>query len=88
MLEFGVWLGTHLLGVLQKSRVGRVGQTCTVDVLLFRISETAGRIALKFVVRTVNYIGVLQKYRVGYSCTCAPLFRTLETAGRTALNCR
>ena len=49
-LKFGMWLETHHLGVLQKSR-GRYICTCTpapVQMCPFSyISETAGRIALK-----------------------------------------
>ena len=41
------------------------------DVPLFRISETAGPIALKFGVLLGSHeIGVLQTSRLGYSCTC------------------
>ena len=39
------------------------------DVPLFRILETAGRIALKFGV--LLELGVLQNSMVGYICTCA-----------------
>ena len=56
---------------------------------LFRISETAGRIALKFGVSLENrQPGILPKSRVGaqlHVCTRAPLFRISETAGQIAL---
>ena len=46
-LKFGVWLGTHELGVLQTSRVGYICTCARADVHLFCISEMAGPIALK-----------------------------------------
>ena len=65
-------------------------RTCHVQMCpLFRISETAGRIVLKFGVPLENrQLGVLQKPTVGYSCTCArahPFFRISETAGQIDL---
>ena len=47
-LKFGVWLETHKLGILQKSRVGTSAREYVQMCSLFRISETAVRIALKF----------------------------------------
>ena len=56
----------------------------------FPISETAGRIALKFDVwLETHYLAVSQKSSVEYIRTCAradvPLFRISETVGRIAL---
>ena len=68
-------------------------RTCArADVPLFRISETAGWIALKFsVLLETHYLGVLQKSMMGTSarahvrtCRCVP-FHISETAGRIAL---
>ena len=56
-LKFGVWLETHYLGVLQKSRAGYTSKCARAHVqmcFLFRISETAGRIALKLGVSLEN----------------------------------
>ena len=48
-------------------------RTCArADVPLFRISETAGRIALKFgVLLETHYLGVLRKSMMGHISTCA-----------------
>ena len=58
--------------------------------LLFSISETAGRIALKFGLwLETHQLGILQELLVGYLQvhvrTCAPLFRISGAAGRIAL---
>ena len=46
----------------------------------FRISGTAGRIALKFGEwLETNYLSVLHKSRVGYICTCAYPFPYLDS---------
>ena len=64
----------------------RVRTCARAYVPLFRISETAGPIALKFGLwLETHQLGVLQKLMVGYRRTCAPLFRISGTAGRIAL---
>ena len=66
-----------------------MGGVHLLDMPLFRISEMAGRIALKFgVLLDALWLGVSQKLMEGYTCTCAhehPSFHILRTAGHIAL---
>ena len=72
VLKFGMWLATHWLDVLQKSRVRNIYTLARADVPLFRILETSEPIALKFGVWLGTYkLGVLQTSKMGHICTCA-----------------
>ena len=79
-LKFGVWLATHYLGVLQKSRVKYIHLhvRTRADLPIFRTSETAGRIALKFDVWLVTHY-IARRFAIARVRVCAradaPLFR-------------
>ena len=80
-----------LARLLQKSRMGYICKCARAHVQtcpFFRISEMAGRIALKLYMSLENrQLGILQKCRVGYSCTYARVhpLSYLEKARRIAL---